>query len=441
MNDDLLKRAQRRVAKRTMPFLVLLFLLAFIDRTNISVASLGMKKELGFTDEIIGFGAGIFFIGYFLLEIPGTLIVERWSARKWIARIMVSWGIIATLMGFIGLPFMGSSSTEGQFNVLRFVLGLAEAGFFPGVIVYLSHWFTYEDRAKAKSQFLIGIPLATIIATPLSRWIMENVEWMNLAGWRWVYILEGIPAVILGFVTWFYLTDRPHQAKWLPDDEKAALVAKLESEHQAKVKLGGGDILSGLVNPQVLLLSGIYLCAVTGMYGLTFFLPTILDQFKDTSITLQTLVSILPYALGLVAILLNGAHSDKTGERRWHTAIPLLAGGASMAMCAIFNQHLWLSVVGLALLGFSLYAYIPVFWTHPSSRLAASSAAVAIGLINSIGNLGGFFGPKFVGQLKDQTGSFSASLWFLSGCILLAGVLACFLKSGKEAPDPVVSKS
>ncbi|HLO99249.1 MAG TPA: MFS transporter, partial [Fimbriimonas sp.] len=217
--------------------------------------------------------------------------------------------------------------------------------------------------------------------------------------------------------------------------------AKLESEHQAKVDMGGGAIINGLLNPQVLLLSGIYLCAVTGMYGLTFFLPTILDQFKEASVTMQTVVSILPYALGLVAILLNGAHSDKTRERRWHTAVPLLAGSAAMAMCAIFNQHLWLSVVGLALLGFSLYAYIPVFWTHPSSMLAASSAAVAIGLINSIGNLGGYFGPKFVGQLKDSTGSFSASLWFLAGCIFVAGVLACFLKSNKPAEAQSIAVS
>lgn len=439
MEESPLKRAQRRVAKRSLPFLVLLFLLAFIDRTNVSVASLGMKKELGFDDAIIGTGAGIFFIGYFLLEIPGTLIVERWSARKWIARIMVSWGIIATAMGFIGLPFMNFASNEGQFNTLRFVLGLAEAGFFPGVMVYLSHWFTYEDRAKAKSQFLIGIPLATIIATPLSRFIMENVDWMGLHGWRWVYILEGIPAVILGFITWHYLTDRPQQATWLPEDEKAALVAKLESEHQAKVDMGGGAIIQGLKNPQVILLASIYLCAVTGMYGLTFFLPTILDGYKGTSVALQTFIATLPYICGLIAILVNGAHSDKTKERRWHTAVPLLVASGAMSLCALSTNNLALSTIGLCMVGLSLYSYLPVFWTHPSSRLAASSAAVAIGLINSVGNLGGHFGPMVVGELKKQTGSFSTGLWFLAGCIFMAGILATFLLNAPKQAETSAS--
>ena len=208
-------RARSRITKRLLPFLLLLFLLAFLDRTNIAVAGLKMKGDLGFTDAILGTGAGIFFLGYFLLEIPGTLIVERWSARKWIARIMVSWGIIASLMGFIGLPIFQFLHAEAQFNSLRFILGLAEAGFFPGVIVYLSHWFLYEDRAKTKSLFLIGIPLATVISTPLSQWIMHSVTWSNLAGWRWVFILEGLPAILVGVVTWFYLTDRPIRTKLL----------------------------------------------------------------------------------------------------------------------------------------------------------------------------------------------------------------------------------
>ncbi len=431
-------RARKRITKRLLPFLVLLFLVAFLDRTNIAVAQLQMKGDLGFTDAIIGTGAGIFFLGYFLLEIPGTLIVERWSARKWIARIMVSWGIIATMMGFIGLPIFQFLHAEAQFNSLRFILGLAEAGFFPGVIVYLSHWFLYEDRAKTKSFFLIGIPLATIIATPLSQWIMHSVKWLDYSGWRWVFILEGLPAVVLGIVTWFYLTDRPQHAKWLPEDEKAWIVAELEKEHKAKVVTGGERIMSGLKNPQVWLLATIYFCAVTGMYGFTFFLPAVVERFKGTSVVVQTLISTLPYVLGLIAILVNGAHSDKTGERRWHTAIPLLLAAVSMGLAAFFANNTVLAATFLCLLGATLYAYLPVFWTHPTARLTASSAAFAIGLINSIGNLGGFVGPKIVGALKTDSGNFQSGLWFLAGSIFVAGILSIAL-TNKNSNSPAVS--
>ncbi|HEY8461584.1 MAG TPA: MFS transporter, partial [Blastocatellia bacterium] len=229
------ERARRRITKRLMPFLLWLYFLAYLDRTNVGVAALQMKKPLGegglgFTDDIIGAGAGIFFLGYFLLEIPGTLIVERWSARKWIARIMISWGIIATVMGFVGLPWMNFASNENQFYILRFILGLAEAGYFPGIVVFLAHWFRYEDRAKAKSLFMIGIPIATVIGLPISRMIMESVNWGGLEGWRWVFILEGAPSIIFGVVTLFYLTDRPSEAKWLPEDEKQWIMGELERE-------------------------------------------------------------------------------------------------------------------------------------------------------------------------------------------------------------------
>jgi MFS transporter, ACS family, tartrate transporter len=429
------ERARKRISRRLLPFLLFLFVLAFLDRTNVAIAKKGMMDELGFTDAIIGYGAGIFFIGYFLLEIPGTLIVEKWSARKWIARIMVSWGIIATAMGFIGLPAFNGISNVNQFNGLRFLLGLAEAGFFPGVIVYLSHWFRYEDRAKTKSLFLIGIPLATIISTPLSQFIMSQVDWMQLAGWRWVFILEGIPSIIFGFVTWYYLTDRPEQARWLPDDEKRWIIDELEKEKQAKLAASSGSSFLALKNPQVWLLAAIYFFAVTGMYGFTFFVPSLADQFKDTSLLLKTVISTLPYVCGLIAILLNGRHSDKTLERRWHTAIPLLLASLAMAGAAIFAETWWMATLFMCLLGFSLYAYIPVFWTHPTSRLTAAVAAFAIGLINSVGNLGGFIGPFVVGEFKTRSGGFASGLWFLSICILIAGLLATQLKPGPIKQD------
>ena len=420
-------RARRRISRRLIPYLLLLFLLAFIDRSNVGIAAKMMKADLGFTDAVVGLGAGIFFLGYFLLEIPGTLIVERWSARKWIARIMVTWGIIASLMGFIGLPIFSFLHPQSQFYSLRFILGLAEAGFFPGVIVYLSHWFLYADRAKTKSLFLIGIPLASIISNPLSTWIMNSVKWMELAGWRWVFILEGIPAVLIGFVTWYFLTDRPEQAKWLPDDEKAWLVAEIDKEHQAKVKLGGDSIKQSLRSPQVWLLAGIYFFGITGMYGFTFFLPAVADKMKETSNAWYIVTITLPYILGLIAMIINGNHSDRTGERRWHTAIPLLLASVAMGLAGYFAGNPPIAAGCLCLLGVTLYPYLPAFWTHPTSRLTASSAAFAVGLINSIGNLGGYVGPMYVGKLKTDSGNYQSGLYFLAGCILIAGLLSLML--------------
>ena len=428
---DIASRTRAKITRRLIPFLLLLFLLAFLDRTNISIAKLGMKTELGLTEAILGTGAGIFFLGYFLLEIPGTLIVERWSARKWIARIMVSWGIIATLMGFIGMPIFEAFGLKEQFYGLRFLLGLAEAGFFPGVIVYLSHWFRAEDRAKTKSLFLIGIPLATIISTPLSQFIMHSFNWLGLSGWRWVFFLEGVPSVIMGIVTWFYLTDRPEQAAWLDEEEKAWITTELANEKAAKVSLGGDQIREGLRNPQVWLLAAIYLFAVTGMYGFTFFVPSIADRMKGTSLTMQTVISTAPYIFGFAGMLWAGAHSDRTRERRWHTAIPLLLASVSMGLAAVFASSTVFATLFMCLLGLTLYSYLPAFWTHPTSTLTASSAAFAVGLINSVGNLGGFFGPMVVGELKDRSGSFESGLWFLAGCILVAGVLAMGLRAGQ----------
>jgi MFS transporter, ACS family, tartrate transporter len=424
---SVMERARRRITWRLMPYLLLLYIVSFLDRTNMAVAALGMKRDLGFTEAVIGSGAGIFFFGYFLLEIPGTLLVERWSARKWIARIMISWGMVAAVMGLIGLPILSAVAPKTQFYGFRFLLGLAEAGFFPGVVVYLSHWFRYEDRARAKSLFMVSIPGATVISTPLSQYIMHNVGWLGLSGWRWVFILEGIPAVILGVVTLFYLTDRPKDARWLPDDEKAWIVGEIEHERQVKTADGGETILKGLINPRVVLLTVIYFFAATGLYGLTFFLPAITATMKGTSVVTQTVVATLPYVFGCAAILFNGWHSDRTGERRWHTAVPLLLGAVAMALSVVFADNMALAVTFLCLLGVGLHAHYPVFWTHPGSRLTGSAAAMAIGLINSCGNLGGYFGPKIVGELTTRSGSFKDGMWFLSGCLLIAGVLAAFL--------------
>ena len=431
------ERARRRITKRLMPFLLWLYFLAFIDRTNVGVAALDMKKPLGegglgFDDGMIGTGAGIFFIGYFLLEIPGTLIVERWSAKKWIARIMISWGIIAALMGFIGKPWMNFASDENQFYVLRFILGLAEAGYFPGIIVFLAHWFRYEDRAKAKSHFMIGLPIATMIGVPISQAIMRNIHWGGLEGWRWVFILEGIPSVIFGVVTLFYLTDWPSEAKWLPEDEKRWIMGELERERR-EMLIEGKDplwrgIVEGLKNPKTLLLSAVYIFIVTGYYGLTFFLPAIAKRMVPDSTLKQTLIAAVPFAFGFAAMLFNSAHSDRTGERRWHTALPMLFGGVAMALSILSGDQVALAFSFLCLVGIGVHAYLPVFWTWPTKFMAASVAATAIGMINSFGNLGGYFGPKVVGYLSVKYNSYVPGMWFLVVCILIAGLLAILVK-------------
>ncbi|MEP7274457.1 MAG: MFS transporter [Acidobacteriota bacterium] len=425
--EALADRTRRRVTKRLMPYLLLLYLIAYIDRTNVSVAKLQMQGELGFTDAVIGFGAGIFFLGYFILEIPGTLIVERWSARKWIARIMISWGLVASLMGFIGMPFLDFATPTQQFYGLRFILGLAEAGFFPGVIIYLSHWFRYEDRGKAKARFMIGIPIATVIGVPLSRFILENLTWYGLAGWRWVYILEGIPAFVFGIVTLFYLTDRPQDAKWLPDDEKQWLVSELEKEKAQKIAAGHVSMWSALKHPQILLLVTIYFFAVTGNYGLTFFLPSITENLKGMSIVWRTFVTTLPYVTCTVAILFSGRSSDRMQERRWHTAIPILVTALGMGMSVVLRDYVALTITALCFAGLAPAAW-PSFWSLPSAFLTGSAAAAAVGLINSVGNLGGFIGPYAVGFLKDRTGSYDAGMWFLAICSLIAGLLAFLIK-------------
>jgi len=436
-------RARRRINRRVMPYLLLLYFVAFLDRTNLSVAALQMKTELGFSDAVVGAGAGIFFIGYFLLEIPGSLIVENWSARKWIARIMISWGIVASLMGLIGTSLFNSISLTNQFYWLRFTLGAAEAGFFPGIIVYLSHWFRAEDRAKAKAHFLIGIPIATIVGVPLSQAIMHNINWFGWPGWRWVFILEGIPSIILGIMTIYILTDRPQHARWLPADEKEWIVNELEKERIAKLASKNATVLQGLMTafktPQTYLLASIYFFVVTGYYGLTFFLPSITSLIKGASVTTQTIVTLLPYLCGFLTMLVNGSHSDRTGERKLHTIWSIWLGAIAMTLSILSGDNVALSVTFLCLVGIGVHAYLPVFWIWPSAIMTTSAAATAIGLINSVGNLGGYIGPLIVGRLSASTGSYDSGLWFLAACLLISGLLGLCLRNSwvtrKVAPE------
>jgi ACS family tartrate transporter-like MFS transporter len=411
------------VTRRLIPYLMFIYWLAYLDRANLSVTKLQMEPQLGFTDEVIGLGAGIFFLGFLLLDIPGSIIVERWSARKWIARIMISWGICAALMGFLGTPLFGGWSTKGQFYTLRLLLGIAEAGFFPGIIVYLSHWYQVEDRPRAKAYFMTTQPIAIAAGVPISRWILEAVHWLGWSGWRWVFILEGVPPILLGFVTLYYLTDRPQQAKWLGDDERNWLVSRLEQEACEKIAAGRVRIVDALRYRQTLLLMAIAFLIITGNQALIFFLPSIADGMKSMSVTSRTVVAALPYACSAAGILLNGIWAHRTNELRWHTACPVLATGVSLCLTILAGNHPWLVIVFFCLAGLTAQAYMPAFWSLPTTVLGKSAAATAVGLI-ALGNLGGFVGPYLFGYLRTVTGRYESGLWLLAGCMLVAGLLA-----------------
>ena len=416
-------RCRRRVMRRILPYLFVIYVIAYLDRVNVSFAALEMKGALGFTDYVLGVGAGIFFIGYVVLEIPGSILVEKWSARGWIARIMISWGILAILMGFI--------HTRNQFYTVRLLLGAAEAGFFPGIIVYMSHWFRYQDRAKAVALFMAAISVSNIIGSPVSG-LLLGINWLGLAGWRWLFIIEGAPAIIFGVVTIFYLTDRPHQAKWLPEDERQWLVGELEKEKQVKHSTRSYSILQALRHREVVLLTLAYFFMVTAVYGLNFWLPTIIKKVSGSRNFIVTLISALPYCVGLISILLVGWSSDRTRERRWHTALSMMTASAGLLLSVVFRDNTPLAVAMFCIAAAGTAGYLPGFWALPGSFLTGTAAAASIGLINSVGNLGGFAGPFIVGYLSRATGSYVGGILYLSLSALLASGLILSLRTTKD---------
>lgn len=420
---DLSVRARRRVSRRLIPYLMFIYLLAYLDRANLGVAKLQMESALRFNDAIIGFGAGIFFLGYLLLDLPGSLIVERWSARKWIARIMLSWGIVATLTGFIGSTVFSFARPVTQFYVLRLLLGIAEAGFFPGVIVYLSHWYRPQDRARAKAYFIVAQPIAIAVGIPLSGWILHNISWAGVAGWRWIFVLEGLPPILMGLVTLRCLTDRPYQARWLPDDEKQWLIAELRADETRKTLAHRVSVIDALRYPQTFLLVAVYFLIVTGNQALIFFLPSITNSLQGMPAGVRTVAAGVPYACSAVGILVNGSWAQRSGRLCRHTALPVLATGASLVLIALSRNNGWITIGLFCLAGLTSQAYLPAFWTLPGTILGKSAAATVVGLI-CLGNLGGFAGPWLFGYLRTATGGYDAGLWVLSGCMLLAGILA-----------------
>ena len=407
--------ARSRVAWRLLPFLFLLYVANYLDRTNIAYAALGMKGDLSLTDSVFGTASGIFFIGYFALQVPGALLVERWSARLLLAITLIIWGALTTLTGFV--------HTAPQLYGARFLLGAAEAGFFPGVIVYLSHWFIYQDRAKAIARFMSAIPIGFIVGGPLAGAIL-GVHWLGLNGWRWLFLFEGVPAVVLGIATLFFLPDRPNDVRWLRQDERDWLTSRLTEERRAKAHLEHITIWQALRHPAVLLLTTGLFFTYTGGYAFWFWMPTMLQRLTGwTDVRLIGSVGAIPFLGALIGMLLLGWNSDRTRERRWHFAIPQLTAAVSLAAWFILPNSNMLLVALFTLIVFGTVAYLPSFWALPSSFLSSSAAAAAVGFINCTASIGGFVGPKIIGELSQRTGSFRTGFIFMIACWTIASVL------------------
>jgi ACS family tartrate transporter-like MFS transporter len=419
-------RTRRKIFWRILPFIFVLYIIAYLDRANVAFVKLTMTADVGFSDAVFGLGAGIFFLGYFLLEIPGALIVERWSARRWLARILVTWGICTVLVGFV--------RTANQFYAARFLLGAAEAGFFPGIIVYLSHWFCHEDRGRATARFVMAAPISLVIGAPLSAMILK-ATWWEIPGWRWVFILEGIPAILFGFATLFYLTDRPSQANWLSPEERDWITAELELEKSEKRRSSQRSIWASLRQRNVVLLAVAGFLANIGGYGFIVWLPTRLKLVSGLSISLATTVAALPFVLALISLWLVGRSSDRTGERRLHAGTPLIVAGTFQALSVLPDQPALLTIGWIVLTGAAMFAWIPAYWVLPTLMLGESAAAASIGLINSIGNLGGFVGPSVVGYFSSQQLPEWTGVMFLAVCYWLSGVLTLMVRlPKKESP-------
>ena len=422
---DLENRTMRRVMVRLVPFLILCYFIAYLDRVNVGFAALQMNKALGFTASMFGFGAGIFFIAYFFFEVPSNLLLERFGARRWIARIMFTWGILAAAMAYI--PHIAQAtglSNAYVFYGLRILLGVAEAGFFPGIIFLLTLWFPAKYRGRVVGYFMAAIPLSTVIGGPISGALLQMDGMGGMQGWQWLYLIEAIPALLLAFVVYFYLTDRPSDAHWLADEERKWLVDRQAHERAHREAVHSFSVKEAIFNPRVLAIALIYFGANATNYGLSFFLPTIVKSFGLTN--LQTgFVTSLPYAVGVVSMVLWGRRSDRKLERRWHVAIALMVAAGGIAASAGLDNPV-LKMIALSIAGFGIFGCLPVIWTLPASFLSGAAAAGGIAAINSLGNLAGFFGPYAMGWIKDSTGGFGAGLLCLAGAGMV-GVAAVLL--------------
>jgi MFS transporter, ACS family, tartrate transporter len=422
------ERTIRKLQIRLIPFLFVLYVVAMIDRINIGFAALTMNQDLGITGQQFGIASGIFFIGYFLFEVPSNLILHKVGARVWIARILLTWGLVASLTGLV--------QSVHQLYAARVLLGFAEAGYYPGIVLYLTYWFRQREQARMLALFLTGFAVNSIVGSPISGFILQHVHWLGVTSWRWLFILEGIPAIALGLLTYVVLPNRPNEARFLTGEEKEWLQAELEREEQLKLQHGRHSAWEGMTNPRVWHLAGIYFAMMIGSYTLSFYAPKVVESLSsEYSYSLVGYLVMIPFLAALAAMILVGRSSDRRMERRYHAAISLLVGGVGfLSLTAVHSP--FVTIVLLSLLAIGYCSSLSPFWAIPSEFLTGFSAASGIAVINSVGNLGGFAGPYVVGFIKDKTGALYGGLAFAGISMLAAATLVLFLPktAGVQAP-------
>ena len=404
-------RTRRHIGVRLLPFLFLLYIVNYLDRTSVAYAAIGMSRELGFSDSVFGMGAGIFFVSYTALQIPGALLVERWSARRMIAATMITWGSLTAFTGLVHTP--------AQLYAARFALGAAEAGFFPGVIVYLSHWFVRNDRAKATGNFMAAIPISFMVGSPIAGWVLGQ-HWFAVEGWRWLFLLEGMPAILLGIVAFFYLTDWPREADWLAPEQRQWMGEKLSEEMPDNAH--SISMNQALGSRTVLLLAAVTFLNYFAIYSFAFWFPTMLKRQSGFSDVNVGLLGALPYLTLFIVMQVNGWHSDRNRERRWHAAVPLFIAATGFLGLVTQPRSISLSLLCFIMAGLGS-AYLPAFWAIPTEILSHATAAAAVGMINAVGSVAGFAGPLLFGYLNTRTRSFSSGLLVVMFSALAGGML------------------
>ncbi len=403
----------RKVAWRLMPLLLICYIVAYLDRVNVGFAKLQMMQELGFSDVIYGLGAGIFFIGYFIFEVPSNIILHKIGARVWIGRIMITWGILSAAMMYV--------STPTSFYVMRFLLGVAEAGFFPGIILYLTYWYPSQRRGHMTTVFMTGIPMAGVIGGPLSGAIMKMCDGLHgWAGWQWMFLLEGVPSILLGLVVIAMLDDRIADAKWLTEEERALLIERISEEEAQKED---APVLKVLGSGRVWWMASIYFTFVMGIYGISFWLPTIIKATGIADALQVGTLSAIPYAVAVAVMLAVAKRADAQQERRWHVAIPAVLGAIGLLLSVAWAKDTTLALAALTLATAGIMTTLPLFWSLPTAFLAGTGAAAGIAMINSLGNLAGFMSPYLVGWLKEATASTDTGMYMLASCLVLGAIL------------------
>ncbi len=438
LSPEFEKATYDKVAWKLIPFLFLCYIVAFLDRVNVGFAKLQMAPDLQFTDVIYGFGAGIFFIGYFIFEVPSNVILEKVGARVWIARIMITWGIISSAFMFTNDIHWGVVATtfnctdaEFTFYVLRFLLGVAEAGFFPGIILYLTYWIPGARRAKMVALFMTAIAISNVIGSPVSGAIMQYMDGANgWRGWQWLFLLEGIPSVIIGVLVFVLLPNGPRSAKWLTPQQQELIVQRMQEDDAGKEELvKRHSFMDAFKDGRVWALSVVYFCGVVCFYAVNFWMPTIIQELGNdkTDFLKVGLLSMIPWGLAAIAMVVWAAHSDRTQERRWHAAGGLMVGVAGLILLALVGKDPVMSIIALSLVTVGILSWVATFWSLPTSFLSGTAAAAGIAWINSVGNLGGHFGPDLIGRIRMATGGSSQAAFFTLAIVGAIGVVIILL--------------